>query len=100
MNNEVKPNNYKNKILILTMNILSLIILFVGLVVSAIYLGKSLPLNENNKYEVFYSSSGLGVSIFLILFVLLNFTSFITNNKELLKYLLKHIFKKRVKHDQ
>lgn len=91
-----KISNNQKKIIIFFINCLLLIGLVVGLIVGSVFLANEIKLGvDNSKWKVFGFASLVGVSSFLIILISLNFSTFLTTNKSIIKKLWI-----RDKHDQ
>ena len=86
----------KKKIIIFFINCFLLIGLAVALIVGSVFLANEMKLGvDNSKWKVFWFASLVGVSSFLIILISLNFSTFLTTNKSIIKKLWV-----RDKHDQ
>lgn len=86
---------YKKKLVILIFTVLALL-LMLSIFITGIVLICTIPNDldiatlKNNK--LIYASM-IGVCAFIFILIILNFTSFITSNKEFIKHLVNRIFK-------
>lgn len=89
----------KIKWLIFCSTIIVLIGLIACLVVGAIFLNENLKTTNEFKWKFIYAGM-VGVSSFFIILIGLNFSSFLSSNKDWIKYNFVKLFKKGASHDQ
>lgn len=81
-----KITDEKKKIIVFFISLFLLIILIASLITTSIFLANEIKWQANgSNNKIFIFASIVGISAFLIILLLLNFSTFLTSNKTIIK---------------